>query len=469
MRLQKNQNVIPAMVRRHVEDTAFYWSQNDVSDRSPRLHLSDLNRFNATLQAHLDGIEVAGVGAWPIAMAMLERWKKPGEAFACAYVAFTTGEAAELEALVAKVQARPDELLRGVISALAWVPNHIARNVIERWTEHDSRPVTVVAALRAFSLISSQITSSVSSANGDTWIRMPLHEFLTSSDAHVRAAACRVAANYDDDEQIKERLKDALKDPDFSVRARASIAVARLAKRGAYRSRPSEHINEDLTIQSAETLWQCIVSQVAVLNQATGWYANQAKRRLNRWVEHLAWMVTSGSSHVSEILRVMPARTALRFVAYHGDTDHLGFVTKQMADPRTARYAGWVWQVITGVDLVASGLVIEEPSSADSALKAVQIDDDFGLPLPNSTVVSDYRITHCPGQRCLNGHVVTLRSMLEIMESGSQAVRSIASQHLQSLDPDFFVSVRAPAVIQIKTIDQLQELMHLEGLHEPTA
>lgn len=456
------------MVRRHVEDTAFYWSQTDASEQSPKLHLSDLIRSNRTLQAHLDGIEVAGVGAWPYAMAALERWKKPGEAFACAYVALVSGDTAKLEALVAQVQARPDELLRGVISALAWVPNHIARNAIGRWTEHDSRPVTVVAALRAFSLISNQITSGVSSTNGDTWVRVPLHDYLTSSDAHVRAAACRLAANHDVDEQVKTRLKDVLKDPDVAVRAQAAIAVARLAKRGAYRSRPSELLNEDLTIQSAETLLQCIVSQAGVFNHATGWYAKQAKRRLNRWVEQLAWMVTPGSSRISEILSLLPARSALRFVAYHGDTEHLGFVTRQMTDPRTMRYAGWVWQLITGIDLVASGLAMEEAAfSPDSALKTAPIDDDFGLPRPNREVVSNFPITHYPGQRCLNGYAVTLGSMLDTLESGSQPMRSIASQHLCFLDPDFLVAVRAPATVQIKTTDQLQELMHLEGLHEP--
>ncbi|CUI04619.1 hypothetical protein [Massilia antarctica] len=463
MQLQQHRQVIPAMVRRHVEDTAFYWSQYDVSEQSFTLSLSDLIRFNGALQAHLDGIAVAGSGAWPFALAALERWNKPGEAFACTYAAILDGDPARLDLLAAHIQAGPDALLRGAISALAWAPWSAAERAIARWSAPGAEPVMLVAALRALNLINQCLVSDPASTDSDTWLQTPLPELLASPNAHVRAAACRLAAQADEDEQVKQLVKEALHDGDLAVRAQAAIAVARLARDGAYASRFDEQADHELRLRSVDTLRHCVASQVALLAGASGWFAKQARRRLERWVEHLAWMIEPGSGELAPMLATMPVRSALHFVACHGDPAHLPFVVHQMNDPATARYAGWVWQVISGVDIVGAGLILAEPAtSADATLDSAPVDADFGLVLPNGAAIARHRLSLPAGERCINGQPADHTSMLEIMEGSSQAIRRIAAQHLQSLEPLFMMPVRAPAAIQLQCADTIDALMDLE-------
>jgi hypothetical protein len=90
---------IAPLVRRHVQDAAFYWKQlryDDVpvqvaqaSEPSPRPepHLSPTKReaFAQLLSAHLDGIREAGADAWPPALEALRRWRKASEAYAAGW------------------------------------------------------------------------------------------------------------------------------------------------------------------------------------------------------------------------------------------------------------------------------------------------------------------------------------------------------------------------------------------------
>lgn len=58
--------IIDATVLRHAEDAAFYWSQLDWTLRSPELGFPRLEHFNKLLQAHLDGLNIAGPTGWKI-------------------------------------------------------------------------------------------------------------------------------------------------------------------------------------------------------------------------------------------------------------------------------------------------------------------------------------------------------------------------------------------------------------------
>ncbi|MFZ6674200.1 hypothetical protein [Undibacterium sp. Xuan67W] len=462
--------VIAPLVRRHVEDAAFYWAQHDASTYSPRLSLSGLARFSDLLDAHLEGVLVADSTGWQPTLGALERWKQPGEAFVCAYAALYRDEMAQLEALLAVVRARPDELLRGVISALAWVPQASALAVISRWTQDDSDSVMQVAALRALALIEARRTEAENATEGgmedaapvQTALSQPLSHFLASTDAHVRAAACRVAANTPSDQQLELALSNCLQDADLAVRAQAAIAVALHARRAEFNAANNRtEQSEDIGILAAETLWQCIVSQVSLVAESSGWYRKQALRRLNRWVQHLAGMIPLGNPQLSALLTFMPARVGLRFVAYHGDPAHLPYVLTHMTDVETARYAGWVWQTVTGVDLVSAGLALAESEQAASpAISDARLDADLGLALPNAAAVAAYANTTLhSGQRYLLGQVLTPTSALAYLDESTQAIRNIAANYLQLSHPNLSVTVRGPAHQQVAALEQLQAVL----------
>jgi hypothetical protein len=86
---------ITPLVRRHVEDAAFYWKQLRIADAPPdddpsapaEPHLSPAKRaaFEHLLSAHLDGIREAGADAWPLALEALQRWRKASETYAAGW------------------------------------------------------------------------------------------------------------------------------------------------------------------------------------------------------------------------------------------------------------------------------------------------------------------------------------------------------------------------------------------------
>ncbi len=431
-------NVIAPLVRRHAEDAAFYWSQHDASAYSPRLTLSGLARFSHLLSAHLEGVEVAGAQGWEPALAALDRWKQPGEAFVCAHVALQCGDAVQLDALLEHVRASPDNLLRGVISALTWVPRAHALDIIRCWTGAGSETITQVAALRAVALIGEQ---------AETTLSQPIAHFMLSLDAHVRAAACRAAAIFRESCTVEPLLHAALRDSELTVRAEAAITLG-------HRGQALATADADAQITAAGTLWQCVAAQVNVFNAATGWYRKQAMRRLNRWVQQLAWQAPLGHKDLPALLAFVPPRVGLHFVAYHGDPVHLPYVISTMNDPETARYAGWVWHAITGVDMQAAGMALPEPEPTPDAPAAseARLDADLGLPLPHIDAIRAYPSASLRHSiRYLLGQELTESHALDVLDASSQALRSIAAQTMMFSYPQGSIAVRGPAQVQMQS------------------
>jgi uncharacterized protein (TIGR02270 family) len=432
-------STIAPLIRRHAEDAAFYWLQHDASAYSSRLNLGGLERFSQLLAAHLEGIEVAGDAGWQSSLTALQKWKQTGEAFVCAYTALQNRNAAQLDAVVLEVGARPDELLRSVVSALAWVPRAQALEAIANWSTDHSSAVQQVAALRGTALIGDSAAHSLTK---------PVHHFLSSADAHVRSAACRAAAALAQSPTTDALLRTALQDAELAVRAEAAIALGRHAYAQGQQSTPT-------AIRVADTLWHAIVAQVDLHNAATGWFHKQSLRRLNRWVQHLACLIPLGNPDLAALLAFMPPRVALRFVAYHGDPAHLPFVVSRMGTPDTARYAGWVWQSITGVDFQAAGLALPEPEleHAASVITQERLDADAGLALPNTNAIGKYSTAALQnGKPYLLGQQLSPAQMLDVLEEAPQAIRSIAGMHLQLNRPDVHLGLRGPVQVQLQLL-----------------
>ncbi len=434
---------IEPLIRRHAEDAAFYWLQHDTSAYSPRLNLAGLERFSHLLAAHLEGIEVAGDAGWQLSLAALQKWKQTGEAFVCAYTALQNNNPAKLDAVMQEVDARPDELLRGVISALAWVPRARALEAVANWSSVDSGAVKQVAVLRAAALMGHNATASLS---------QPIDYFFNSMDAHVRSAACRAAGQSLDTSTADAPLRAALQDPDLAARAEAAIALGKSAHAQGQQNTPS-------AIKVADTLWHAIVAQVDVHNMATGWYRKQALRRLNRWVQHLACLVAPGNTELAALLAFMPPRVALRFAAYHGDPAHLPFVVSQMDNADTTRYAAWVWQTITGVDIQTAGMALPEPALQDDepAVTQAQLDSDSGMPLPNVKAIGRYKtVALRSSERYLQGQLMSLPRLIDILQEAPQAHRSIAGMYLELNYPEAKLGLRGPTQAQQQGLSAMQ-------------
>ncbi|AXW62444.1 hypothetical protein CJO94_11440 [Ralstonia solanacearum] len=425
-------SVIAPLVARHASDAAFYWMRLDQSVATFHFTLAHYRQFNSRLDAHLEGLAIAGPEGMPPAFAALERWKKPGEAFACTWLASQHPVEAWLGVLAEHLEKQPDTLLRGAISALAWLPPDVAHPMIHRWSQPQASAALQVVALRAAALLAPDAAKALAA---------PLSEYVASPSPYVRAAACRALGKQPPD-AAAPLLLAALQDEEMAVRAEAAIALSGMPEPG----------------EAGAVLWHCVAAQAAVHGQATGWYRMQATRRLNRWTRYLAWLAPLGHADLPALFDHLPPRVGLTFALYHGDCAHLGRVLAALVDPETARYAGWIWQSLTGVDLEAAGLTLPEPEMAPTRgpVTDAQLDADNGLPLPNASAVARHAVALPPGTRCLLGRELTVAEAIRLLQAAPQAIRSVAALSLRTTLPRLAPNVRASARVQQAQLNALQ-------------
>ena len=430
--------VIAPLVARHAEDAAFYWSQMERACNSPQFGFEKLQHFNRLQDAHLHGLTVAGPGAWPPALHALERWRKAGEAFVCARLAMHTVDHARLDTILAIVRRHPGELLRGLVSALAWGSDQ-SDGVIRAWSNPEADPVAQVAALRA---------AAVRGAAAMAHLASPLATYFASSSPHVRAAACR-AATVANHAGIASTLTGALNDAELAVRAEAAIALATLGEK-------------DVALLALQA---CVLLQADLQTSATGWYQLQSARRLHRWTMKLALLTTPGAASAQDLLALLPPRSALTFALGHGDLVHLPFVVEQTANPEIDRYAGWVWQTLTGIDLTAAGWTIPDPAPspqyAHQAITQARRDADNRFSRPLHAAVRAHAASNpfvaLHGKRALCGQELDLKHALKLIECAPQAVRFIAAHRLSGTGVR--MNVRAPAAEQRNAMNILHSIL----------
>jgi hypothetical protein len=339
-------------------------------------------------------------------------------------------------------QRQPDIMLRGIISALAWVPEPIA----QIWMQQafaSAEPTALVAALRACALRHWEVSS---------WAVHAQH-----AHPSVRAAACRCASVQD-----VPMLQGMLTDGELPVRAEAAINLVRLLRmplgtREPGATLPAQH--SQLLETAASMLGACVLRQSQLCLEATGWDQVQSQRRLKRWLSHLAHAWPVGHAHASSLLAHLPIRQALHFVLHHGDAAHLPFVIQAMKKPLASRMAGWVWQSLTGMDIAQLGYTLPEPPvDVNAPMNANRLDADQGLPVPNIDAIAAVQaamdLSAVPAdQRILQGQLRTAEQLVEQLNpdhNTSQALRAVAHLALAALQPDNpRVSLRASLLEQM--------------------
>ncbi len=110
--------IIAEIVAQHAEDAPFLWLLRCHALSEPQYSLRKLAELDDRVEAHLDGLRVAGEPGWEIAKSQLGG---PGEVFAAGVLAFESGDPAKIQQVLTAGSAKP-ESVRGLISALGWQP-----------------------------------------------------------------------------------------------------------------------------------------------------------------------------------------------------------------------------------------------------------------------------------------------------------------------------------------------------------
>jgi uncharacterized protein (TIGR02270 family) len=111
--------IIESIVAQHAEEAAFLWLLRGGAVSAPHFSLEDLADLDNRVEAHIDGLRVAGNEGWPFCAEGLG-FQENGEVFAAAVIALEGESRQRIEEVYAVVEAAP-ETARGLVSAIGWI------------------------------------------------------------------------------------------------------------------------------------------------------------------------------------------------------------------------------------------------------------------------------------------------------------------------------------------------------------
>lgn len=438
---------IPALVRRHAEDAAFYWSQRSNTAFSPLLSFARFAHFDRLLDAHLDGLRVAdqqsikadgcgGNAGWHFVWANLKRWKGAGEAFVAYVLALEhaqSGNQARMSALWPLLEKHADTMLAGVVSACAWVEDEVARPWLEAWLAQRDFPLLQAVALRAYA------------CRRETPQGVDLGALLASPHPNLRQAACKLAG-VQGLSGLREKLFALRGDAALEVRAAALLALFQM---GAFAG--------DETLLG--DLWQTLKLCSDLHTHSRGLAKKRAALQSQTLARIVGHATPCGHAALAPALRTLPQRLAILVLAHQGNPSAVPALIALMGKKpyaADARLAAWALSFITGLDWSLPGLTLPAPAlpeDEDERITPLQ-DPDVGLPWPNVPAVSAWWDSNAARfgagmPMLLGGSATDPEHLFSVLRTGAQVSRWSAAMRLTQVDhaqPLF--ETRAPSIAQ---------------------
>jgi len=391
---------IPLIVEVHAEDAAILWLQRDRAVDAPNFSRRFLSRLDERLEAHLDGLRVAGKAGWDIAKAAFEAAPEPGEAFMCAVLAFEGRDPAAIATVLEAVAADGSgRLRRAVASGLGWIEPGRLRGLVQPLLD-DPRP-----AVRALGLAASSVHRGAP--------REQLARLLHDPAPEVRGEAAKLAGVMGRVELLAQILADpGTTEEEAFLCARAAVL---LGDRG-----------------SALAALRAVASQPGPRQRAALELFGLAAPPDT--VRH--WLATLGAA--GQPLAVQAAGLI-------GLPDLVPWLIEKMGDAKLARAAGQSLALITGVDLDDSDLSrpppddLPEAPNDDPADGRVALDPDEELSWPAPEAVAAWwrgqEGRFASGARYFLGQPASRAPFLSGFESGTQVQRRVAALALVCAAP----------------------------------
>ena len=400
---------------RHAEESAFLWLLRKRAASAPHYKLDRLLRLDNRVEAHIDGLRVAGDGGWELVHEQLT-FEEAGELFAAAVLALESRDWARIN-LVIDVAARLPDAARGLFSALGWV---------ERAHLHG----TVKALLDS----------------GEPFRR------------RVGLIACALHRV-----DPGGHLDAAIEDPEPGLRARALKAAGELG-RADLRAAVAAHLDDDDPACRFSAAWAAVL--LGERGQALAQLFTIAADLASPWqAPALQLAPRLLTSHAAEAwfrdLNAAPVwrRLLITAIGVHGDPSSIPWLIEQMDVPEHARVAGEAFSMITGVDLAYDDLERDRPEGFESGPtenpedEDVALDPDEDLPWPAPELIARWwqanAARFAAAQRYLCGQPVTEAHCREVLRAGFQRQRIAAALELALMRADRpLFEWRAPAFRQ---------------------
>ena len=409
--------IIEEIVTQYAEEAAFLWLLRDTAVKQPHYDLDDLAELDDRVEAHLDGLRIAGEPGWQICSEALAL-EEAGEVFVAAVLAFESGVEERLEQVFA-VAAGKDELCRAIISALGWLEWQQAARYVQGLLE--------VGAPEA-----SRLGLGAAAIHRQDPGR-PLAACLVSDDPLLRCRALRAAGELGRTDLLFHVAGD-LAAESIDLRFQSARSTMLLGGEGAVPV--LQAIAEGASEQSEKACAMAV--------------RGMPPAEAHEWLRSLA-----GNKERQ--------RLAVTGVGALGDPAAIPWLLELMAIPELARPAGEAFSMITGVDLAYADLEgewpegfaagpTEEPEDEDVAM-----DPDEDLPWPAPELITLWWDAHkgefTNGVRYLVGKPISREHLQQVLRTGFQRQRAAAAIELALLQPGQpLFEVRAPGFRQQKLL-----------------
>jgi len=408
--------VMSVVVEQHNDEAPFLWLHRNRLVKAPHCGLHDLARHDQRLEAHLDGLRLAGEAGWEMSKEAL-RHGNAGDYFAASFLAFKSGDEECISFLLDKRGTAPD-LTKGIISALGWLPYSQAEPYITRF-------------------------------------------LAEPSPALLRIGIAAAAIHRVDPGKI---LKNAIRHDDQALKARSLKAAGELGRLDLLPALVENLSYEDdacrfFAAWSAALLGdRNVLPVLQSIAASTSLYREEAVKTAFRMMEaHDArtWHAELASNPKNNRLAVIGAGSS-------GDPMLIPWLIEQMRTTEPARVAGEAFTMITGADIFHDGLKGESPYDFDEDPNDdpeddnVAMDPDEQLPWPDPHLAAAWwqqrRDAFDNGSRYFLGKTISDEHLRQVLCSGSQRQRACAAKELALLNPGLpLFETRAPGFSQVRT------------------
>ena len=384
--------VIQTIVDQHAEEAAFLWLLRDQAVDAPHYDSEDLARLDERVEAHLDGLRVAGPAGFALAKLNFESQRERGEAFAACALALESRDLTVIGELLdlAYVDA---ETRRGAVGALAWLDPAKLNGLVQ----------PMLSSQRCYYGLAACSVHRVDPGR-------QLVDVFDHDDALVRARAYRLAGEVGRADllaSLDHRAATGETDRDALLFLHQSAVL--LGDRG-------DHLEALGSAVSAGD-WRGLRALIPALGHAGA----------KRWI----------SACSDERMRIVA--TGLL-----GDPEVVPWLIKLMADDDLARLAGEAFALITGVDLAYDDLDRDQPEgfeagpTEDPSDEKVAMDEDEDLPWPDPERIGKWWAGNGRrfpvGERYLLGLSLDASACRTALKQGFQRQKRSATHVLAALE-----------------------------------
>ena len=385
--------LIADIVEQHAEEAAFLWILRNEAIRAPNQNLRSLADLDERIDAHLDGLHVAGAAGWETCQQQLA-WREAGEVFAAAHVALQSRIEKRFD-VVLEIAVQSEELTGGMVGALAWLPFAEVEPKIRALAGADD-PLVRRVGLAAYAAHRRDPGA-------------PLDHAVIHSDASLRTRA---------------------------IKAAAELGRCDLLPLCIERSNGAESASSYWHAWSASLLGDVTSNvQLRQMALAGGPRAEGACDLVTRRMspnEARTWH--------AELMMNAHYRLAIVVTRASGDPAFVSWLIDVMGVQSLARIAAEAFTAITGVDLTSTGLAAPRPAGFESGPNDdpndddVTIDPDEHLPWPRRGAIARWwsanQASYGRGTRYLLAHPIAANAMRGVLVNGRQRQRAAAALEL---------------------------------------